>query len=521
MFFNRRVGLFAAAIYAFIPWDCFWSLHCFHPQQTQCFSLLCICAFYAAIRRPDRINQKHFTRTCIFFCLTYLSWEGSGFLLPAFTLALLLLHPGRWGWLRERHFWLGLMVVGAVIMLQWASRTMALPPYLALGYGLADLSTPVLYFLDPECQPFYYVQSILIISPYLLLTICFCGSLLMVGKSANYRFCVVVYAVLLLSYSILLKAYSQRYGYYYQWILIVGASAVIFESIRRIYSLSRAWKWWWGRSLIGTTAFAGLDLIFISATNSGLMFYRLGGKRRDLTGMRYWLRWQDSASSARYVWKHWLPGDIVIGNLSQAFELYGGKLPDYGMDTLLSARMIYDNKRAVPRYEHRLTSIPILTDVPMTSDVMQRASRVWFVSAYEPNVVPAPDTPPSIHNVIIELLTRQSRIVFTCYSSRVYLYEGYTAVPENRAADLSVSPHPPLPVEYGSKLRTALTPINPPFAQLPVKRPSGPNDSLDENVSGLVEPINTPGPDQGLITNPGSLLPPRRRLRRRRRNYSI
>jgi 4-amino-4-deoxy-L-arabinose transferase-like glycosyltransferase len=507
MFFKRGVGLFAAAVYAFLPWNCFWSLHCFHPSQTQFFSLLCIPAFYAAIRRPDRINQKHWTRACIFFCCSFLSWEGSGFLLPAFAAAIVLMHPGRWGWLRQRHLWLGLFCVGALVMLQWASRTMAIPPYLQLGYGLAELSTPVLFFLDPECQPFYYVQAILLVNPYLLLTILFCGALLMVGKSAPFRFCVVVYAGLLLSYSVLLNAYSQRYGYFYQWILIVGASAMAFEVVRRVQLLSFGWKWFWGRWVTGTTAIAGLLLLFISTTNVGLMFYRLSSNRKDQVGMRYWLRWQDPKSSAVYVWANWQPGDIVVAGLTQAFELYGGKLPDYGLDTLLSSKVVYDNKRAIPRYEHRLTSIPIVLSVPMTWQLMQSGRRIWFATGFEPNTIPPAEVAPASHDVVIQLLTRNSRIVYTSYSSNVFLYEGYPSVPTRRAPDLADPPHPASTLESGTKINLALTPVDPPFAQLPFKQPLRPNVTFDQPSDGLVEPLNTPSPDQHLIPGPGSLEP--------------
>jgi Dolichyl-phosphate-mannose-protein mannosyltransferase len=507
MFFNRRVGLFAATVYAFLPWNCFWALHCFHPSQTQFFSLLAVCAFYAAIRRPDRINQKHWTRACIFFCCTYLSWEGSGFLLPAFAAALLLMHPGHWGWLRQRHFWIGLFCVGCVVMLQWASRTMSIPPYLLLGYGLADLSTPLLFFLDPECQPFYYLQGILLVNPFLLLTILFCGALLMVGKSAPYRFCVVVYAGLLLSYSVLLNAYSQRYGYFYQWILIVGASGMAFEIVRRVQLLSSGWKWFWGQWITGTTAVAGLLLLFVSTTNCGLMFFRLSQNRKDQVGMRYWLRWQDSRSSAEYVTANWKPGDVVVAGLTQAFELYGGKLPDYSLDTLLSGKVVYDNKRAIPHYEHKLTSIPVVLSVPDTWRLMQSGSRIWYVAGYEPNTIPPAQVAPAAHDVVTQLFTRNSRMVFTCYSSNVYLYEGYLSVPEKRAADLADPPHPPLPLQSGSRISLALTPTDSPYAQLPFKRPLRPNAVFDQPTDGSVEPLYTPAPDQHLIPGPGSLQP--------------
>jgi hypothetical protein len=503
MLFNRWVGLFAALIYACLPWTVFWALHCFHPSQAQFFAVLSITSFYAAIRRPGRIDKKHFGWTCFFFCFTFLSWEGTGFLLIAFTAALLLLHPGRWGWLRQGHVWAGLIVVGSVVVLQFASRTMALPPYLALGYGLADLGNPTLYFLNPQCQPFYYLSEILLIDPYLLLTICFCLCLLWIGKSKAFRYCVIVYFTLLLSYSILLPAYAQRYGYYYQAILIIGACAAVFECGRRLSKLMMGRRWFFGRLMLRGTVFAGAALLFVATTNVGLMFYRLSEGRQGQAGMRYSVRWQDSASSARYVQAHWQPGDTVIADLTQAFELYGGRLPDFATDTLLGSRIVYDRKRPIPHYEHRITNIPIVMTIPMVEQVMQRSNRVWYVTTYEPgSTSPMADT-------VAQLLTRRSRIVYSCYSSLVYLWQGFLPVPPKIIPNPALPPHPALPDEYKSLVKSATDPGNPPYAQFPFKQPLKPNEGFYEG-DGLDVPRKPESPIQDLMPAPSSIKPPRR-----------
>jgi hypothetical protein len=503
MLFSRGVGLFAALIYACLPWTVFWALHCFHPAQAQFFAVLCISSFYAAIRRPDRIDKKHFRRACIFFCLTYLSWEGTGFLLVAFTAAVLLMHPGRWGWLRQAHVWIGLFCVGSVIMLQFASRTMALPPYLALGYGLADLSSPTLYFLNPECEPFYYLQSILLTDPFLVLTICFCLCLLWIGKSAAFRYCVIVYLALLVSYSALLPAYSQRYGYYYQALLIVGACGAIFESARRLKQLVAGANWFLGRWLIRGTIVAGSVFLFVSTTNVGLMLYRLSAAKKGAAGMRYSVRWQDSANSARYVGTHWRTGDTIIAGLSQAFELYGGRLPDFGTDTMLGDRVVYDRNRTIPHYQHRIVAIPMILTVPMVEEVMQRSKRIWYVTTLEPGLTGA------MADSVAQLLTRRARVVYSGYSSLVYLWEGFLPVPQKEIQNLALPPHPALPEEYKSLVKTAVDPVNAPSAQFLFRQPIKPDEDFYQG-SGLVVPLKPESPDQNLIPAPSSLEPPPR-----------
>src|SRR5947208_945636 len=117
-FFDWRTGLLAALLYAFNPLNIFWSQHLFHPSQDGFFAIITIWLFYRAIRQPGKLDPKYFSAVCVCFCLTYLSWEGQGFLLPVLAVTLMLMYPGRWGWLREPHLWIGLIAVSSVILIQ-------------------------------------------------------------------------------------------------------------------------------------------------------------------------------------------------------------------------------------------------------------------------------------------------------------------------------------------------------------------------------------------------------------------
>ena len=92
--FNWRVGLFAAFVYACMPLNIRWAQNAFYPSQCQFMTMLTIWLFYEAIRiRP--LHRGYLTAASVTFCLTYLSWEGSGFLLPAFFIALMRCSPRR------------------------------------------------------------------------------------------------------------------------------------------------------------------------------------------------------------------------------------------------------------------------------------------------------------------------------------------------------------------------------------------------------------------------------------------
>ena len=80
--FNWRTGLIAAFIYACLPVDIRWAQNAFHPQQCQFMAMLTFWFFYEGIRvRP--FDRKYLTAASVTFCTSYLSWEGSAFILPA------------------------------------------------------------------------------------------------------------------------------------------------------------------------------------------------------------------------------------------------------------------------------------------------------------------------------------------------------------------------------------------------------------------------------------------------------
>ena len=115
--FNWRVGLFTAFVYACMPLNIRWAQNAFYLSQLQFMSMLTIWFFYEAIRvRP--LHRKYLIAASATFCLAYLSWEGSGFLLPAFVIALIVARWGEWWWLKEFHLYRCLFFVAAVVVAQ-------------------------------------------------------------------------------------------------------------------------------------------------------------------------------------------------------------------------------------------------------------------------------------------------------------------------------------------------------------------------------------------------------------------
>ena len=97
------------------------------------------------------------------------------------------------------------------------------------------------------------------------------------------------------------------------------------------------------------------------ATETGFKVFRLSeqtpqGRSRIDPSLRYGIVRQDTRSAAEFVVSRLRPGDIVLANLTQAFYLYGRRMPDYALNTLLAARMIYLDE--YQSYRHKFVGIP-------------------------------------------------------------------------------------------------------------------------------------------------------------------
>jgi dolichyl-phosphate-mannose-protein mannosyltransferase len=439
--FDWRTGLLAALIHAFDPLNVFWAQHCFHPSQDQFFAILTIWFFYLAIRQAGKLDSKYFYAACLCFCLTYLSWEGAGYLLPVLAVTLLLMHPGRWSWLREPHLWMGLIVVGSIVLIQLSLRSTVVPLYLFLGYGMTSL-TPSLYFLNPESWSLYYVSSVLLTEPHVLLTILCAAGALFVWQHLTVRYCFLAFLGLLLCFSLLLPVYSIRYFYFYQTLLILTACAVFFIVWDRIRELTSGWRT--TRLLAWGSGIAALLLVLGTATETGLKVFRLSlqtlqGRTRIDPNERYDVVRQDTRGPAEFVASRLRPGDIVLANLTQAFYLYGRRMPDYALNTLLAARMIFLDEYAA--YRHKFVGIPMVLNLRDMQSVFGQARRIWYIGGG--SVIEGPD---DLKNAI-DFVTERAKIVYSTAHAHVYLWDGTATLAQQTVANPALPPQPDIPPE--------------------------------------------------------------------------
>jgi hypothetical protein len=438
--FNRRTGLLAALIYACLAFDVLWSRHCFHLQQTQFFALLCFYAFYESIRRGGGVDRKYFPAACVLFCLTYLSWEGSGFILPVFALMLIVMNPDDWRWLRQFHFWVGLFFVSAVVLIQLSGRALLLPVYLTMGYGLSDISSPKLNFLDQRNNDFFYIDQLMLMNSHVLLSILALVGLPLLWWHKPTRYVLTLFFLLLLCYSNLLPIFSIRYCYYYQTLLVLGACAVIvrfYDHIAGLFATVSEVNWIW----VGRWAQRSLAIVmvvmFLAASEIGVRFYRVEQPQGiPIAFSRYNDSSYDYQTPSLYVSGQMRPGDAVITLMPDTFAHFTGKSA-VECNTALNKRIVFNREYDTPVFIDGHSGSMVLRNTAQLRDLYSRHNRVWFIAeAASLFNKQDRDTVSFVKNI--------SRVVYENASGAVYLWDG-----GGDPATATASTSPILPGSYG------------------------------------------------------------------------
>ena len=427
--FDRRTGLLAAVIYALLSWNIHWSRHCFHLQQAQFSAMLCFYTFYLAIKNGGGVDRRYFPLACILFCTTYLTWEGSGFILPAFAVAIVALYPTDWSWLRQYHFWTCFTFVAALVLIQLCDREITLPPYLGLGSGLSDISSPSLNFLNPTSDLTFYLSHIFFSEAHVLLVILLFLGLPLCWHSKPTRYVLVMYFTLLACYSGLLPIYSVRYAYFYQSLVVLGGCAVAIQFYDRIVALARSVEWAWIGNWARASAAVFILLIFLAGTETGLKIHRI---TYNVQNPDFFSRQQDGYIEYKvpsdYIAARFKPGDTVVGVLPHTFMHFTG-IYSYALNSLLLKRMYYLRDENPPHYADRYSGTMSFRDMPELMDAFYTHKRVWIVAAPLLALAEGSDQPTRV------FLQGISRMVYEDSFSRIYLWDGGgdpTAIPSNQ-----------------------------------------------------------------------------------------
>jgi len=417
--FDWRTALVAAFFYACLPLNIRWAQNAFYPTQCQLMAMLTFWLFYEAIRsRP--LHRNFLTAASITFCFTYLSWEGTGFILPALLVGLLVVRWGQWWWLKEFHLYRCLFFIGAVVVAQYCSRMVAGAPYLQVGSGLSNLTGPSLFFLAPGYQPMFYVDKLLLSENHVFFTLMMVLGIPFCWRQPGFRYVVVLLAMLFTLHTNFLAALSPRYCYYFQPLVIVRGVAAAVMLYDRVLSLARrAGDSSVARFAAHATGVMLLTLLFVQSNESIMKVYRLssmGDAPQLMTRMNTYR--YDYRGAATFVRNHARPGDVILPGIPHVFNFYAGLPGDYFLDTLFSSKVPYNQLLVEPRFADKFGGLPVIRNLAELRDVVHRSGRAWIVFA------PFASFEKLNNPAVLDYIHDNAKTQFESYRAKVFLIEG-------------------------------------------------------------------------------------------------
>lgn len=416
--FNRETGILASAIFTFHPWCLNWGQNVFYPQLTQALSTLTILLYYKAIDSSP-MSRKYLYLTGISFSLMYLSWEGSGFLLVAMFIAILLHRGSDISWLRNRHLWGGFAILFLTVFTQMARRILYQDSYLIVGAKLSDVGMPTLFFLDPMYDPYYYMDVFLFAENNWMLTILLIAGTIIACRERPLRYLYVLLLGTLFFMTNFLQVVSIRYVYHLAPFLILIASAVIFIFTSRLKGMAGE-KDFAARAVIASSAAIMSLIIFASSNSTLLRLYLLSKNPNDPPNLiRRNVYWNDYRSTSKYLQANFKKGDIIFSMTPHTLKYYADYDGDYSLTTLMGKAMIYDVSGRYPGFLDKYMGNPVIVNLHEFKRILSKYNRVWFVSAPNKalnlNVVDDAET--------IAYIQSNLKVVFESYNAKIYLWE--------------------------------------------------------------------------------------------------
>lgn len=418
--FGYGSGLFAALLYTFSPLAIGWAEDCCFPQQVQMFTILTVYLFYLYLERYDR-QPLYAYYSAISFLLTFFSWEVSGFLLPALFIAGIIYKGMDFAWLKNRHIWFAVGIVFAGVFLQTVRRTYNQIPYIVVGIGISNVTTPMPFFLEPMFDPVFYIAQFLIQENHVIFTLLFVCGLIFLRKHKGLLYISTIIIVVLLALTCLLPYDASRYAYFMQALLIMISAFVSISSLSWMTEKIRRLQFPILYPVAWGTLSVFLTVVFISSNSLFLKLYRLSySPSQPASHSRSGVIEYDYRNAGTFIKSKLHKGDVIIAVMSHTIEYYSGIIPDYYIQSYTDRQVFYDIGRTVypsPYYNDIYVGRPVIRSAVELKNVLNSNHRVW-IAAVNYNIFVNFDD-----KEMLDFIALNSKPVYQGYNSMVYLWE--------------------------------------------------------------------------------------------------
>jgi hypothetical protein len=388
-FVNIRTGLLAAAIYAFMPLEINLAQNARYMIGEQFYALLCCYFYYKAIEKEE-INKRAVYAASVFFILGYLTWEGSGYLLPSLLVATFFVKGRDFRWMKNWHLWVASVGTGVIVLIQLAHRTYWSVPFMILGSGLSD-ATFKLMFLTQVYNPWYYINNFLLTQNHIFLTALTLIGLPIILINRELRYIFILLVSVLFFFSNTFSLYAARYIYFLQPLLIILGCAVLLKLAELASSVVKEFHFPVLKGLRYGIPFVLSGMLLMVTGDYILKPYRLSPnpapgenpRSLDLGAIaveRRNLYPVDFKGINKFVKDNLRDGDVVITVYTHPTLFYAGKA-DYFEETKVDTQIVYLDDNDSQRLVNKTVDIPTITDLPSFQRFLSDHKRVWFVAS--------------------------------------------------------------------------------------------------------------------------------------------
>jgi hypothetical protein len=406
--FDRRVGILSSLIYAFLPFTInIAASYARYPSQLQFFSLLTGYLFYKAIS-GENLSPKYLYGSAISFMATYLSWEGSAFLLPSFFISLILYKRRDFSWIKNKHLWVSVIFVSLFIFYQLSTRYIYINSIqMQIGTGVSGISL-IPQWTQPLFNPYSYIENFFLLSNLVPVTFFFVVGLLFFFRDRVMSFWYGLIIFIIFAMTSFVEVHASRYVYHIlPFFLLTGISA-FFRCLDFLLShesrLSKILR-------KPVTAIACI-MIFLPTNNLLMKPYNLPfvETRGDFTRVSFYNL--NNYKAIAYLKEHIRPGDKIISSWPHSVTFNIGRCEYFTENKLrLSVLVLKDE----PLAGNRISGSPLIYDLNDLQDILGRHERIWFVNKdFEAK---------RFDQDYVDYIKKKMRPVYEDYGTIVYLWD--------------------------------------------------------------------------------------------------
>ncbi len=416
--FDKRIGLLAAAIYAFNPWSIHWANNIMYPQTIQFLILLISYLFYKGLME-DKIKTDYIYLSVILFIIAYFNWGGIGLFFPSLILSIGFVKRKDLSWIKNRHVLISTAIVIFISFAHLIIRSFSNPLTSFYGIGSSKLKgkTIMLSLENLGSRNSFYFFKFMLSENHIILTILLILGLFIILKHRVFRYYFSLFIISMLIFSNFLPNTAIRYSYFLQTFLILlsSASAVyIIDIIKNLVDKNP--------NIVCKVSFIFISFIMIAilflASNSTFLhlFYFTLKPATPPSEIRQniYSHYADLRSSCQYIKDNYITGDIIISQVPNVAEYYLGQI-HYMLETIATKKIFYGEFLSSPVFTAKKSKSTIaITNLNTFQEIMNKNNRIWLIT-----------TPYSFKRYntkqVTDLVKKEFDIVYQTYYTKLYL----------------------------------------------------------------------------------------------------